>query len=258
MLYGQMVGLGWVWHVWLLQGGLAHSLLVEETLQAWRRGVFQMFRECSILPTGGKLCVGWGGLNLGSLTFNCMQSYSWRPQGVKRHQKEAVEVWLICIRELETPELPDESQWINYGKGSQVEPMYFTQQYTEQCEKIWIWRQAWCFRIGRWLIGSYTVHLKRWIYRCVHTHTHNMYVYVKNIYLEFYWFPKTHVGIFCIFKWTHQYVIYCLCDVPLTIQYIFALMLYIVSCLHTQTIPLSKSLILHGSPEMYHFPLSWV
>lgn len=117
MLYGQMVGLGWVWHMWLLQGGLAHSLLVEETLQAWRRGVFQMFRECFILPTGGKLCVGWGRLNLGSLTFNCMQSYSWRPQGVKRHQKEAVEVWLICIKELETPELPDESQWTQGQPG---------------------------------------------------------------------------------------------------------------------------------------------
>ena len=70
------------------------------------------------------------------------------------------------------------------AKGSQVEPPCFT----EQCGRDVINSEntnleaGLVLQMGHWLIGSYTFYLKN-LYMCVHTHTQDMYVYVKSIYL---------------------------------------------------------------------------
>lgn len=46
----------------------------------------------------------------------------------KKASEGGSRIWLICIKDRETQGTLDESQWINHGKGSQVEPTRFTEQ----------------------------------------------------------------------------------------------------------------------------------
>jgi hypothetical protein len=128
MLYGQMVGLEWFWHIWLLQWSPAYALSAGETFCDGGWESFQFVENaCFILPMWGKLWAeeGWIYTTLLLIAHSLVAT---DPPGVKWHQKEAVETGLFASKTWRHRGLSDESQWINHTKGHQVESAHFTEQ----------------------------------------------------------------------------------------------------------------------------------